>query len=448
MPAEPAPDRADGADDDADLGLWAIVAVGVGGMVGGGIFAVLGLSVQLTDGAAPIAFALAGTVAALTASSYSRLTVRYPSRGGTITYLNEAFGGGLLSGGLNILLWLSYVIMLSLYASAFGSYFASTFVGADAATWVSRVALSAVVLGLTILNGASAADVGRAEELIVAVKIAILAVFVVAGLTVVEPARLAPSEWASPASIVGGGMLIFVAFEGFELIANSAEDTADPARTLPKAFAISVGGVTMLYVLVAVVTVGVLTLPQIRAASDFVLAEAARPRFGQVGFTVIGVAALLSTASAINATLYGATRLTYSVAKAGELPAPFAHRLRGGLGEGLIITSALTLVLANTIDLGQISTVGSAGFLIVFAAVNLAQHRLRRNGDSAVLPALGMLGCTIAFIALIYQAASDDLVAVVLVAGTVAGAFGAELAFRRWSGRAITSAGVGPVRRR
>jgi amino acid transporter len=414
------------------LGLWAIVAVGVGGMVGGGIFAVLGLSVQLTEGAAPIAFALAGIVAALTASSYARLAVRFPSRGGTITYLNEAFGGGVLSGGLNVLLWLSYVIMLALYASAFGSYFSSTFVGADAPAWVAHLALSAAVLGLTILNGASAAEVGRAEELIVVVKIAILAVFVVAGLTVVQPARLAPSEWASPLSIVGGGMLIFVAFEGFELIANSAEDAADPARTLPKALAISVGGVTALYVLVAIVTVGVLTLPQIRDASDFVLAEAARPRFGQVGFTVIGVAALLSTASAINATLYGATRLTYSVAKAGELPAPFARRLRGGLGEGLLVTSALTLVLANTIDLGQISTVGSAGFLIVFATVNLSQLRLRHDGESRVLPALGVAGCAIALVALIAQAASDDTVAVALVVVTVAGAFVAELGYRRW----------------
>ena len=293
----------------------------------------------------------------------------------------------------------------------------------------------ASLLGLTILNGASAADVGRAEELIVVVKIAILAVFVVAGLTMVEPGRLAPSEWASPLSIVGGGMLIFVAFEGFELIANSAEDAADPTRSLPRAFAISVGAVTALYVLVAIVTVGVLTLPQIRDASDFVLAEAARPRFGQVGFTVIGVAALLSTASAINATLYGATRLTYSVAKAGELPAPFARRLRGGLGEGLLVTSALTLVLANTIDLGQISTVGSAGFLIVFAAVNLAQLRLRRAEESPVLPTLGVIGCAVALVAPLAQAASDDTVAVVLLGVTVGGAFVVELGYRRWGRR-------------
>ena len=108
------------SDSDA-MGLWGAVSIGVGGMVGGGIFAVLGLSVELTQSAAPLAFLLAGVVAGLTATSYAKLAVRFPSRGGTIVYLNEAFGGGLLSGGLNVLLWLSYVIMLSLYASALSS---------------------------------------------------------------------------------------------------------------------------------------------------------------------------------------------------------------------------------------------------------------------------------------------------------------------------------------
>ncbi|UQX12571.1 amino acid permease [Candidatus Mycobacterium methanotrophicum] len=107
------------------VGLWGAVAIGVGGMVGGGIFAVLGLSVQITKGAAPLAFLLVGLVALLTARSYARLSKVYPSRGGTVTFINRTFGAGLFSGGINVLLWLSYIVMLALYSQAFRSYAAS-----------------------------------------------------------------------------------------------------------------------------------------------------------------------------------------------------------------------------------------------------------------------------------------------------------------------------------
>ena len=112
------------------IGLWAAVSIGIGGMVGGGIFAVLGLAVQLAHGGTPEAFALAGIVALLTTYSYARLSVTFPSRGGTVTFLDRAFGTGMLTGSLNVLLWLSYVVMLSLYAFAFGNYAATFLPGA------------------------------------------------------------------------------------------------------------------------------------------------------------------------------------------------------------------------------------------------------------------------------------------------------------------------------
>lgn len=89
-------------------------------MVGGGIFAVLGLSVELAKGGAPVAFLIAGIVALVTSYSYARLSVTYPSQGGTVAFLDRAFGPGLLTGSANILLWISYIVMLSLYSYAFG----------------------------------------------------------------------------------------------------------------------------------------------------------------------------------------------------------------------------------------------------------------------------------------------------------------------------------------
>ncbi len=104
------------------MGFWSVISVGVGGMVGGGIFAVLGLSVQLAKGGAPLAFLIAGMVALLTTYSYTQLSITFPSQGGTVKFLNKAFGTGTFTGGMNLLLWVSYIVMLSLYASAFGSY--------------------------------------------------------------------------------------------------------------------------------------------------------------------------------------------------------------------------------------------------------------------------------------------------------------------------------------
>lgn len=127
-----------------------------------------------------------------------------------------------------------------------------------------------------------------------------------------------------------------------------------------------------LYVLVSLVTVGSLAVDQIVAAKDYALAEAARPFLGQAGFTLIAVAAMLSTASAINATLYGAARLSYCIARDGELPAMLERKVWGEPVEGLLITAGLTLLVANSFDLTSISTLGSVGFLLIFVAVNTA----------------------------------------------------------------------------
>ncbi len=137
--------------------------------------------------------------------------------------------------------------------------------------------------------------------------------------------------------------------------------------------------------LVALVTVGNLPVDKIVAARDYALAEAARPFLGQAGFTLIAVAAMLSTASAINATLYGAARLSYCIARDGELPAMLERKVWGEPVEGLLITAGLTLLVANAFDLTSISTLGSAGFLLIFAAVNAANARHAPHTDSRAL---------------------------------------------------------------
>ncbi len=412
------------------------VAIGIGGMVGGGIFAILGLSIELARGAAPLAFLIAGGVTYLTALSYARLTVAFPSRGGTVTFLNEAFGAGVFVGGLNVLLWLSYVVMISLYASAFAGYADSLIPGRPTAL-VDHLLLSGIIVAIALLNVARATVVGRAEAWIVAFKMAILALVIVTGFSGAHWARLGPGQWADPLAIVGGGMVIFVAYEGFELIANSAEDVRDPGRTLPRALYLSVGIVIATYVLVAVVTVGALSFPAARAASDHVLAAAARPALGGVGFVLVAVAALLSTTSAINATLYGTARVSWTIARSGELPEFLDQKVWNRPIEGLLVTTGLTLVVANAFDLTKIALMGSAAFLIIFTAVNAAAARLARQTSHRVIAIGAAAACTAALVALLVEEGSRSAGGIVIVAGLVGGSFVLEVVYRACTHRPL-----------
>jgi amino acid transporter len=425
------------APDAGKLGFWQVAAIGVGGMVGGGIFAVLGLSVDLTHGGAPLAFLLAGVVAVVTSYSYTRLSVAFPSQGGTVAFLDRAFGSGVLTGTLNVLLWISYVVMLSLYAYAFGSYGASLFPAGSQTFW-KHVLISGSIVAITGLNLFSASLIGEVEEWIVLVKLLILVLFVAAGVWGIDAARLEPAAWSQPLSVVAGGMIIFLAYEGFELIANSAQDVRDPGRTLPRAYYAAVGFVIVLYVLIAVVTVGTLPVAKIVDAQDYALAEAARPFLGERGFVLIAVAAMLSTASAINATVYGAARLSYIIAKDGELPAVLERKIWNEPLEGLLMTSGLTLLAANLIDLSSISTMGSAGFLLIFAAVNVANVVLaKQTGSRRWVSLLGAGLCLGALACLLWQTALRAPAQLWVPAAMVGAAFAVEAGYRFGRGRTL-----------
>ena len=418
------------SSDKGSISLWGAVSIGVGGMVGGGIFAVLGLSVQITKAGAPLSFLLAGFIAIITCYSYTKLSVALPSKGGTVAYLDKAFGSGLWTGSLNILLWISYIVMLSLYAYAFGSYGAELFPSSWHAA-AKHVLISSIVLLITGLNILRAKLIGEAEEWIVAIKVIILLVFVGIGIFGIDQSRLAVSHWAAPVPLIAGGMVIFLAYEGFELIANTAGDINRPSINLPRAFFISTIFVVILYVLVALVTVGNLPVQDIIQAKDYALAEAARPFLGQKGYDIITVAALLSTASAINATLYGAARLSFIIAKDGELPAFLENKIWNKPIEGLLITAAATLVVANSFNLDSISMMGSAGFLLIFAAVNGASYRLSgKIGSNKGISIIGSFLCLVALGSLIWLTMRDNPTHILFLAGMVALSIAIEYAYR------------------
>lgn len=411
------------------LGIAALVSIGIGGMVGGGIFSVLGLTVQVAGAGAYLSFVVGGTVAALTGWSYARLSVVVHSRGGTAAFLDRAFGRRV-AGPLNLLLWLSYFVMLGLYAVAFGAYLAAL-LGLDPNGGWRRILGSAVIVCFAAFNLLGARVIGRAESALVYFKLGVLLVFVVGGLLAVDPSRIAPSAFPSLSVIVYAGALIFLGYEGFELIANASEDARDPERTLPRAYLIAIGSVIVLYVLVALVAVGNLAPQTIASERDYVLAAAARPFLGAAGFKLIAVAAVVSTASAINATLYGAAKFTYLMARHGELPERLGEPIWNRPIGGLLATTLGTLLIVNTVDIEGISLMGSAGFLIVFAAVNLAAVSV--VGGSRVRVALSLAGavaCAGSLAALIAYTATRNPAQLGVLGGLLATAAGGEAIVR------------------
>lgn len=423
------------SSDSDKVGYWGAVSIGIGGMVGGGIFAVLGLAVQLAHGGTPVAFLIAGFVALVTSYSYAKLSVCYPSQGGTVVYLDRAFGTELFTGALNNLLWLSYIIMLALYSYAFGNY-GATFFPKEYQTIMTHVLISLGIIVPALLNVLSAAIVSKAETYVVIIKVAILVFFIAVGFQGVNTASLSVSQWTPIVQVAAGGMIIFLAYEGFELIANTAQDIVNPETNLPRALYSALGFVIVLYVLIAMVSLGNLAVPKIVQAKDYALAEAAKPFLGQPGFTLISVAAMLSTFSAINATLYGASRLSYIIAKEGELPKVLEKKIWSQPIEGLIITTVLALLLANLANLSEISTMGSSGFLLIFAAVNASNIKLSgKTNSKRWISIVGLIGCLTAFAALIWYTITSSPGKLWILGGMIVVVFFIEFVYREYRGK-------------
>lgn len=432
------------ASTGSKLGTLSTLSIGIGGMIGGGIFAVTGLTVEVTRGAAPVAFLIAGIVALLTSYSYLKLTLRFPGTGGTVAFLNHAFGGGIVTGAANILLLLSYVVLVAIYAYAFGSYGASLFPEPDRAFWL-HVLISGVIVALVVINVFGARLVIRSENAFNIVKMILLAGFIIAGLLApMSWDRLGPEYYVTPLGLIAGAMLIFLNYEGFELIANASADVADPKRTLPIAYFGGVLIVIAFYVLIVTVVVGHLTFAEVAQSSSNALSAAAQGFMGKVGFIAIVIAALTATTSAINATFYSTGRLAYVIAKTGELPRELERSIRGQYLEGTLLTAALALVIANLVPLDAIATMGSAGFLLLFMAVNIANVRLaRETGSRAWISGLAALSTAIALVVLCIEVEENPATRnhLWILAGMIAVSLAIEVIYRRVTGRRIAIVG-------
>jgi amino acid transporter len=381
------------------LGLTEGISIALGGMIGGGIFAVLGVVAQLTQEAAWFAFALAGVVALCAAYSYNTLNELSDGQGGSVTFIQCFVGNSTLAGMVGWTLTFGYIGSMGMYAYAFGSFAVGFQVIPDSlAGYPLRPVVSVlVVAGFVALNLLGARATGSTENVLVGVKVAILLAFGVGGLYYgVQTTRLAYgfSALTSFGPLMAAGVS-FVAFQGWQLLFYAQDSFDDPVETIRKALYVSIFLAISLYIIVAITTVSLVPLSIVNSHPERALAVAADP-FIPNGFVVISLAALFSTGSAINATLFSSGHFVKGMLSEDLVPDRIGDADADGVPERtVIVLGAIVAAFTAYGSLNAITSFASLTFIIVFGAMSYLAFRQRHvDGVSTVVPAVGVVGAT------------------------------------------------------
>ena len=379
-----------------EMRLMDITMIGVGAMIGAGIFVLTGLAAGVAGPALLLVFLLNGVVALLTAMTYAELGSAFHDAGGGYLWVKTSLPdpNGFLSGWMS---WFAHAVACSLYALGFGAYFgyALDFLGVPEVhpgfmpmdKWLA--VLVCVLFAYVNFRGAS--ETGKAGNVVTVGKVVVILAFVAVGLAVMfgKPdwqASFTPfmtSGWTGVFAAMG---LTFIAFEGYEIIAQTSEEVEDPRKNVPRAVFLSLLIVVPIYLLVAAVAVGAVTPPAGMRVSDYLGQEketalvTAAGQFVAGGGIVILIGGLLSTLSALNATIYSSSRVAFAMARDANLPKPlgWVHPRRATPHIAILFSAAIVIAMAVGLPIEDVAAASDIMFLLLFVQVNVAAIRLRK----------------------------------------------------------------------
>ncbi|MFB6171407.1 MAG: APC family permease [Haloarculaceae archaeon] len=388
-----------------DLGLLDATMIGMGAMIGAGIFVLTGLAADIAGPAAILVFALNGVVTAFTGLSYAELSAAIPKSGGGYAFVREIFDD-LPSFVMGWMLWFAYMIAGALYALGFapnllellhiyGVVPAPDQVGAIHLPVIgvaapAAVAIAAAVVALFVaLNAVSTAASGRVETIFTLTKVAILVIFVAFGL----PSPLFSTAEFHPlfpggdvAAILPAMGLTFIAFEGYDLITTVTEEVENPRENIPKAIVISLAATVVVYLSVVTVAIGTIGADRLASAGEAGIAYAATQFMPtglpviQNGGAIIVFGAVFSTMTALNAVVIASSRVAFSMGREGQLLPSFGSlHHRYGTPFVAILASAVVMLGSVALPTESAGNMSSLFFLLSFIAVNVAVIRLRRE---------------------------------------------------------------------
>ena len=423
--------------NESTITVRGAVALGVGSMVGAGIFALLGEAARMAGSAVWAAFLGAGIIALLTGNSFAQLGVRYPSRGGVVEYLVKAYGIGWFSGGSSILFYIAQLIGMSMIALAFGTYFSKlTGLGDGSLLW-ERLFASGLILFLTMLNLFGSKLVSKVQGVVVIANLALLTIFALALTQYAKPARLAIDLWPQGTPVISSLALTFFAFTGFSVVSNAAANMKNPAHELPRAMFTTIIIVIILYMALALAITAAVSEDTLVSSGPLLLVEAARGGFGEIGYTVLIISAVISTMTCINGGLFGMTNITFTLAEKGQLPPHFSKEVRAST-RGLTVSAALGLIMINFLTLTTVASLGSATSLLVYSLVNIGAYRLIRDGGmSRILIFLSVVACAMAIGVWVLYTLSNSPESLWIFFVFLIGAYVTELLLQRFKGRKV-----------
>ena len=380
--------------DKKPLGKLELIAIALGGMIGGGIFSILGVSVSIIGLATPLAILLGGFLAFLAAFSYAKLAFYYKDEGATYSFYKRTFPDNSFSIALTgWLISFGYISTLALYTFTFASYF-SSLLPIDDKSLVQKV-VSAIVLGLfSLINIKSVDGMGKIEDFLVYTKIIIL--LVISGLFLskgeVSFDHFSVIKDVPFSSILMVASLTFVAYEGFQLIIHAYEDAQDPDKNIPLAIYSSIIITVILYLLLSVGALSMIPQELLIRDKEFALAAGASQILGSFGYFIVLTGALLATSSAINGTLFGASRLISVIASDGVFPNFLSKKVKKNIPQNAILFMALFAYLF--ILTGKLETIiefGSITFIIVSFLMAFTNFKIRdKTNTRGILAILAM----------------------------------------------------------
>ncbi len=394
------------------IGLWSAVAINVGAIIGGGIFVVTGIVAGIAGSALVISMVIAGVIAFFTALSFAELTAWKPIEGSVYAYGRELISpfAGFLSGWMWII---SNTFSGAAVSLGFAYYLTAAFPGLP-----SNAIAAGLCLVFTALNILGAKESATVNNILVGIKLAILAFFVVFGALHVNTANFQPFTPLS-SSVLFGAFFIFFAYGGFARIAVVSEEVKDAKRNVPLALLLSLGISIIVYILVGIVAVGLVSAPHL-ASSTSPLTTAISVTGNMTAAQIISIGGLVATASVLLTSILGVSRMAFSMARGKDLPSGLA-KVNPKFGTpiyAIIATGLVMAVLVLFVDLTSVVALSTFSLLFYYTITNISAYKLKTTTRRyhKVISLIGLATCILLMTAVIFEAIYSAVIGVTFLA--------------------------------
>ena len=370
--------------------------IGVGAMIGAGIFVLTGLAAGAAGPAFILAFFLNGVITIFTAMAYAELGSTFPEAGGGYLWVKKALPqpSGFISGWMS---WFAHAVACSLYSLGFGAYIyliikmLNINIPYLSEGLISKILAVFIIIIFTYINFRGASETGTAGSVITIVKIIILAIFIIAGLVSIfknpqhSLSHFIPFVPKGFTGILFAMGLTFIAFEGYEIIVQAGEEIKNPRKNIPKAIFSSLIIVIPIYLLIAFVSIGAInanepTWQYLGRLKEIAIVSVAKQLLPYGEFILL-LGGLLSTMSALNATIYSSSRVSFAMGRDGSFPRIFSkiHNKRRTPYMATFLSSILIIIMAIALPIHDVASAADIMFLLLFLMVNITLINLRRT---------------------------------------------------------------------